>query len=70
MGVELEPFFDEVHGSNMKKVGGRVRGDGKQLKPEGWRPPDLAGVYHRLYGNISEVGPHQEVLPLPAVGEM
>lgn len=50
MGVELEPFFKEVHARNMTKVGGRIREDGKQLKPEGWQPPDLGAVYRRLYG--------------------
>ncbi len=37
-------FWDEVHRSNMAKVGGPIRGDGKRLKPEGWTPPDVAGV--------------------------
>ena len=37
--------FDEVHRSNMAKlVDGKVlrREDGKVMKPEGWRPPNLA----------------------------
>lgn len=42
-GVNIEPVFDEVHRSNMAKVGGPVREDGKTLKPEGWKPPDIAG---------------------------
>lgn len=66
MGVELEPFFDEVHAANMKKVGGKIREDGKQLKPESWRPPDLAGVYRRLYGSAPEGEPHQQRVSLPA----
>jgi hypothetical protein len=28
----------------MRKVGGAKRPDGKILKPEGWVPPDVAGV--------------------------
>jgi hypothetical protein len=28
----------------MAKVGGPVRPDGKKLKPEGWQPPDIAGI--------------------------
>lgn len=47
MGFDVEPFFDEVHRSNMAKAGGPVRDDGKRLKPEGWTPPDLAGVLAR-----------------------
>jgi predicted HAD superfamily Cof-like phosphohydrolase len=53
LGVDLEPFFAEVHRSNMAKVGGRRRADGKWLKPEGWQPPDIAGLLRRLYGDSS-----------------
>lgn len=48
-GIDLEPFWDEVHRSNMAKRGGPVREDGKRLKPLGWEPPDIAGLLHRLY---------------------
>lgn len=51
MGVDLEPFFIEVHQSNMKKIGGPIREDGKQLKPPGWAPPNLRRVFASLYGN-------------------
>lgn len=43
-GIDLEPFFDEVHRSNMAKVGGSTREDGKILKPEGWKPPNLESI--------------------------
>lgn len=47
MGVDGEHFFNEVHTSNMLKLGEdgkpHYREDGKILKPEGWRPPDIAG---------------------------
>jgi predicted HAD superfamily Cof-like phosphohydrolase len=46
-GLPLPPVFDEVHRSNMAKVGGPKREDGKQLKPPGWTPPDIAGVLAR-----------------------
>lgn len=52
MGVDLEPFFDEVHASNMRKVGGPIDERGKRLKPPGWTPPDIEGVYRRLYGDL------------------
>lgn len=42
-GVELGPMFVEVHRSNLEKIGGGKRADGKIAKPEGWRPPDIAG---------------------------
>jgi predicted HAD superfamily Cof-like phosphohydrolase len=41
-GVKDVPIFDEVHRANMAKVGGPIReSDGKRLKPEGWKPPDI-----------------------------
>lgn len=40
-GVEFEDFWDEVHGSNMRKISGGVRADGKRLKPPGWVPPRI-----------------------------
>jgi predicted HAD superfamily Cof-like phosphohydrolase len=48
MGVDLEPFFEEVHRANITKA---PAPDGlKAIKPAGWRPPDIEGTYHRLYG--------------------
>ncbi len=47
-GIDIQPVFDEVHRSNMAKVGtdGKVtkREDGKILKPPGWTPPNVYGV--------------------------
>lgn len=43
-GIDLEPFFDEVHRSNMTKIGGPVREDGKRLKPPTYSPPNLEKV--------------------------
>lgn len=40
-GLDMEPIFEEVHRSNMQKLNGPKRADGKQLKPEGWKPPDI-----------------------------
>ena len=50
LGVDLDPFFREVHAANMKKVGGTRRADGKWMKPANWRPPDIAGLLEKLYG--------------------
>lgn len=52
-GVDLAPFWDEVHRTNMAKQGGPVREDGKRLKPEGWRPPDIRGVLADVVGGRS-----------------
>ena len=37
----FEAAFSEVHRSNMAKTGGGERSDGKIMKPEGWKGPDL-----------------------------
>jgi predicted HAD superfamily Cof-like phosphohydrolase len=44
MNYDLEPAFQEVHRSNMEKVGGAKRADGKILKPEGWKAPDISAI--------------------------
>lgn len=49
-GVNLAPFWEEIHRTNMAKVGGPIRADGKRLKPPGWIPPDIAGVLERSGG--------------------
>jgi predicted HAD superfamily Cof-like phosphohydrolase len=28
----------------MEKLDGPIRADGKKLKPEGWKPPDIQGL--------------------------
>lgn len=43
-GIDIRPVFDEVHRTNMAKVGGGTRADGKVLKPEGWQPPNIAAI--------------------------
>jgi predicted HAD superfamily Cof-like phosphohydrolase len=44
-GIPLDKCFDEVHRSNLSKIGpdGKVtfRSDGKVLKPPSYRPPNL-----------------------------
>lgn len=55
-GVDLGPFWDEVHRTNMAKVGGPVREDGKIGKPSGWVGPDIAGVLARTTTARSTAG--------------
>lgn len=43
-GIDLRPVWREVQGTNMAKAGGPIREDGKRMKPEGWQPPDVAGI--------------------------
>jgi predicted HAD superfamily Cof-like phosphohydrolase len=47
-GFRIGPFFAEVHRSNMTKVTGFVRDDGKVLKPEGWKPPRIRYLWERV----------------------
>lgn len=53
-GVNLAPFWDEVHRTNMAKAGGPVREDGKRLKPDGWQPPRIAEMLVALEGASGE----------------
>lgn len=48
IGVDAEPFFDEVQKANMAKATGPIRADGKRLKPEGWTPPNISGVLRNI----------------------
>ena len=48
LGVDADAVFAEVHRANLSKASGPRRADGKQLKPEGWRPADVRGVIERL----------------------
>nr|MBI3612264.1 hypothetical protein [Nitrospirota bacterium] len=43
-GIDMEPVFREVHRSNMSKVGGHKRADGKWVKPPGYSPADLRPI--------------------------
>jgi predicted HAD superfamily Cof-like phosphohydrolase len=40
-GIDMEPVFREVHRSNMTKIGGHKRPDGKWLKPAHYSPAAL-----------------------------
>ena len=55
MGVDLEPFFEEVQRANMEKTSGPKRADGKQLKPKGWKGPDHDTILRLTY----HIGPGQ-----------
>jgi predicted HAD superfamily Cof-like phosphohydrolase len=46
-GIDIRPIWQAVQQSNMAKTGGGTRGDGKILKPPGWRAPDVAGLVAR-----------------------
>ena len=48
-GIDSMPIHTIVHRANMAKLGGPVI-DGKQRKPDGWTPPDIAGELGRQSG--------------------
>lgn len=43
-GIDMEPVFREVHRSNMSKVGGYKREDGKWVKPATYSPATLGPI--------------------------
>ena len=43
-GINLNAVFKEVHRSNMTKVGGYKRGDGKWIKPDTYSPADIKSI--------------------------
>src|SRR5436309_8485177 len=59
-GIDLEPVFREVHRSNMSKVGGHKRADGKWVKPPGYSPariqPILAAQGDSVTDGVSQSG--------------
>ena len=51
-GIDMEPVFREVHRSNMTKVGGHKRDDGKWIKPATYSPASLGPILeaqHQLH---------------------
>ncbi len=45
-GIDLTDYWDEVVRTNMAKLGGPVHPEtGKQLKPEGWKPPQIREIF-------------------------
>ena len=43
-GIDMEPVFQEVQRSNMSKVGGYKREDGKWVKPATYSPANIAPI--------------------------
>jgi predicted HAD superfamily Cof-like phosphohydrolase len=49
-GIDMDPVFREVHRSNMSKVGGYKREDGKWVKPATYSPARIEPI-------LAEQGP-------------
>lgn len=43
-GIDLEPITDEIHRSNMSKVGGHKADNGKWVKPSTYSPANLEPI--------------------------
>lgn len=43
-GIDIRPVFEEVHRSNMTKVGGHKADNGKWIKPDTYSPADIKSV--------------------------
>jgi Uncharacterized protein conserved in bacteria len=52
-GVNLQPFWEEVHRTNMAKKDGPIDANGKKLKPEDWSPPDIKGILQKMIDSRS-----------------
>lgn len=50
IGIDLEPYFDEVQRTNMLKE--RGTGNHKIRKPEGWQPPEIARMLQEGIGRV------------------
>jgi predicted HAD superfamily Cof-like phosphohydrolase len=55
MGIDIDPFFDEVHRSNMSKLDPVTkqpvrRADGKILKPPTYSPANIKSMLFKLHG--------------------
>ena len=57
-GIDMEPVFREVHRSNMSKVGGHKRADGKWVKPASYSPAQIEPI---LDGQAGPVSPMERV---------
>lgn len=43
-GIDMDPVFREVHRSNLSKIGGYKRADGKWVKPPTYSPADIESI--------------------------
>lgn len=51
-GIDVEPVFQEVQRSNMTKVGGTIREDGKLIKPDTYEPANIVPIILRMQQNV------------------
>jgi predicted HAD superfamily Cof-like phosphohydrolase len=59
-GIDMKPVFQEVHRSNLSKVGGYKRADGKWMKPPTYSPAQLEPILEAQ---------REQLVTDPAVGQ-
>ncbi len=59
-GVDMDPVFREVHRSNLSKVGGYKREDGKWVKPSTYSPADVKPLLARQLSGSVGLASHAE----------
>ncbi len=66
-GIDMEPIFQEVHRSNLSKVGGYKRADGKWVKPLTYSPADVASILETQQEHASAQQPcdHEAAVSAP-----
>ncbi len=66
-GIDMEPVFQEVHRSNLSKVGGYKRADGKWVKPPPYPPADIESVVEVQREQLSAERPsvHEAAADMP-----
>ena len=65
-GIDMEPVFREVHRSNLSKVGGYKRADGKWVKPPTYSPAKLEPILNaqRVHSTATEPGSALRTAPI------
>src|SRR5262245_64125019 len=66
-GLDMAPMFREVHRSNMSKVGGHKRADGKWIKPPDYSPARLQPIL-AAQGSLGYHDGTMVSLPAPTQG--
>ena len=60
-GIDMEPVFREVHRSNLSKVGGYKREDGKWVKPPTYSPASIEPIIDaQVEGGAIDVRPSRQ----------
>jgi predicted HAD superfamily Cof-like phosphohydrolase len=68
-GIDMAPIFREVHRSNLSKVGGHKRADGKWIKPSDYSPAHLQPIL-AAQSSLEYHDRAVDSLPAPAQGSL